>query len=284
MDSGSPPVEKPRPTGVSRPEGLSEAEASLRLRRDGPNRLPPPDHKTVVWTLVGVLRQPMVLLLIACTGVYAALGSLTDATVLGFSIVAVAAISVYQELRTQRVLEALRDLACPRSSVVRDGLVRRISSHELVVGDRLIVQEGDRLACDALLVEGHGLRVDESTLTGESVPVDKAAGGPGVADSLLQAGTLVVQGDGRADVIATGARTALGTIGRDVASIVARPSRLHEELARLVRVVGIVAVLVCGLAAALFAWRVGSWTAGVLVGLTLAMSIIPEECSASSGR
>ena len=265
-----------KPPGVSA-TGLSETEARLRLERDGPNRLPHPQHKSVLSLVGTVALQPMVVLLLACTLLYAVLGSLGDSAVLGLSIVAVAAISVYQELRTQRVLEALRDLASPRSTVLRDGAVKRISSQELVQGDRLIIEEGDRLACDARLVEAHGMRVDESLLTGESVPIDKTCFGDGDAARSLHAGTLVVQGDGMADVTATGIRTALGQIGHSLASMAPRPSRLQEQLKRLVRVVAIVALLTCVLAATAFALREDSWTAGLLVGLTLAMSIIPEE-------
>ena len=258
--------------------GLSEDEARVRLARHGPNRLPPAHHKSFGAALRSVALQPMVLLLLACTLLYALLGSVFDSVVLALSIVAVAAISVYQELRTQRVLEALRELASPRSTVVRGGVVRRIASQELVEGDRLIVQEGDRLACDATLLESHSMRVDESLLTGESVPVDKgtqaAAGEDGLA---LRAGTLVVQGEGVARVTATGIRTALGRIGGSLAALQPRPSRLHEELKRLVRAVALIALLTCLVAATLFAWRDGSWTAGLLVGLTLAMSIVPEE-------
>jgi Ca2+-transporting ATPase len=257
--------------------GLSEAEASARLQRDGPNRLPPPEHKTALGALVSVAQQPMVLLLLACTVLYAVLGSVSDSVVLSLSLVAVGAISVWQELRTQRVLEALRELASPRSVVVRDGVVRRIASQELVQGDRLIVQEGDRLACDAQLLEAHGLRVDESMLTGESMPVDKAAADDDAAARALHAGTLVVQGDGVAEVTATGARTALGRIGGSLALLQPRASRLQRELQQVVRIVALAAFTTCVLAAALFAWRDGSWTAGLLVGLTLAMSIVPEE-------
>ena len=257
--------------------GLSEEEAASRLRRDGPNRLPPPRHKTFAAALATAAAQPMVLLLLACTLLYAVLGSTTDSVVLGLSIVSVVAISIYQELRTQRVLEALRDLASPRSTVVRGGVVRRVSSQELVQGDRLIVHEGDRMACDARLCQAHGLRVDESLLTGESVPVDKAADSGERGADLLHAGTLVVQGDGAAIVEATGGRTALGRIGGAMTSIEPRPSRLHEQLTRLVRAVAFLALLTCVFAATVFAWREGSWTAGLLVGLTLAMAIVPEE-------
>ena len=255
--------------------GLSDDEAHARLLRDGPNRLPPPRHRSALAVVASVAAQPMVLLLLACTLLYGLLGEVFDAAALGVSICAVIAISAFQELRTQRVLEALHDLASPRSSVLRGGVVRRISSQEIVVGDRLLVEEGDRLACDAVLRHSHGLRVDESLLTGESVPVDKH---PGDADaSRLNAGTLVVQGDGVADVTATGPRTALGRIGGAIGAVAPRQSRLHAELKRLVQAVAIVALITCVVAAMLFAWRDGSWSAGLLVGLTLAMSIVPEE-------
>lgn len=262
-------------TASSSTGGLSTSEARSRLARDGPNRLPPPEHKSLFGMVKSVAMQPMILLLLAATLLYALLGSVGDSVVLSLSILAVAGISVYQELRTQRVMEALRDLASPRSTVVRDGVVHRISSHELVEGDRLIVQEGDRLACDATLLESHSMRVDESLLTGESMPVDKDTGDAQAA--ALHAGTLVVQGDGVATVTATGVRTALGRIGGSMAGLAPRSSRLHEELTRLVRAVAVLALLTCLIAATVFAWRDGSWTAGLLVGLTLAMAIVPEE-------
>jgi Ca2+-transporting ATPase len=255
--------------------GLSEAEAQARLLRDGQNRLPPPEHKSALRVVASVAAQPMVLLLLACTVLYGLLGDVFDAVALGASICAVIGISAYQELRTQRVLEALRGLASPRSTVVRGGVVRRISSHEIVAGDRLLVEEGDRLACDATLVEAHGMRVDESLLTGESMPVDKHPGDPEA--QLLHAGTLVVQGDAVALVTATGARTALGRIGGSLAGVAQRQSRLQADLKRLVRAVAVLALVICVVAATVFAWREGSWSAGLLVGLTLAMAIVPEE-------
>ena len=216
------------------PADLSGLKVRARVARGGPNRLPPPEHKTFGAALLSVALQPMVLLL-AATLLYALLGSVFDSIALLLSIVAVAAISVYQELRTQRGLEALHDLASPRSTVVRDGAVKRIASQDLVEGDRLIVQEGDRLTCDAQPFEAHSIRVDESLLTGESVPVDKGvASGEEGADA-LQAGTLVVQGDGVAQVTATGLRTTLGRIGGSLAAIAPRSSRLHDKLKRLMR-------------------------------------------------
>jgi Ca2+-transporting ATPase len=227
--------------------------------------LPPPEHNTPFAIVLSVAAQPMVLLLLACTLLYATLGSLFESAALGLSVVAVAVISVYQELRTQRVLEALGELSSPRSTVVRDGVVKRIASQELV--------PGDRLACDALLVQSHSMRVDESLLTGESIPVDKDGTAPNSPSARLHAGTLVDV----AMVTETGVHTAIGKIGKSMASVPPRSSRLHRELTHLVRGVAVLALLICGLAALVFAWREGSWTAGLLVGLTLAMSIVPEE-------
>jgi Ca2+-transporting ATPase len=258
------------------PCGLDQAQATLRLARDGPNELPAQGRTTWGSAAWSALCQPMVLLLLACTLLYAFLGSVVDSLLLSSSVAVVAAISVYQELRTQRVLDALRRLASPRSTVIRDGVACRVDSRDLVQGDRLIVQEGDRMACDARLVEAHALRVDESLLTGESEPVDKACGSDEAAVS-LHAGTLVVQGDGVAQVSATGTRTALGRISGAMAALPARPSRLHSELQRIVRNVALLALLTCVLCAAVYAWREGSWERGLLVGLTLAMSLVPEE-------
>ncbi|MEY4562485.1 MAG: hypothetical protein RLZZ618_1762 [Pseudomonadota bacterium] len=209
------------------PAGLTETEARERLSRDGLNRLQAPAHRTPWEALRLVMLQPMVLLLLACMVLYGVLGNLGDAAILMVSVLVVASISVYQELRTQHVLEALYQLASPRSTVVRDGVARRISSQELVEGDRLRVHEGDRLACDARLIRAHGMRVDESMLTGESAPVDKLH-----ADERLNAGTLVVQGDGEAIVVATGRRTALGKVGGAVAALADPRSHLNEGRGR----------------------------------------------------
>lgn len=254
------------------PRGLSADEVRLRQQRDGPNRLPRARRDGLFAALREALGQPMVLLLVACATVYGALGSVGDALLLAGSLLLVMAISVGQSLRSQSVLRALRDMASPRSTVVRDGVVQRIASVELVVGDRLVVQEGDRLACDAVLFEAHGLRVDESLLTGESTPVDKDAASP-----QLSSGTLVLAGDGVAGVVAIGAATVLGRIGDSMRSLQPPPSRLRVQLDRIVRRVAIAAFATCVVAALLFGWRDGSWTAGLLVGLTLAMAIVPEE-------
>jgi len=257
-------------------DGLSDAQAAQRQRSFGPNVLPAAGRKPLWRIGWDALTQPMFLLLLATAAVYAVLGELGDAAMLLASVLLVGALSIFQEQRTERVLEALKDLSSPRCTVVRSGRALRVASRELVPGDRLLVNEGDRLAADARLLPGHALQVDESQLTGESMPVAKLA--DHCADAArLHAGSLVVQGDGVALVTATGAATALGRIGSAMAQMRPRPSRLQDDLRRLVQRVAVLAMATCLFAAALFAWREGSWTAGLLLGLTLAMSLIPEE-------
>jgi Ca2+-transporting ATPase len=267
------------PAGVVQdpgPDGLSDSQAAERQRRFGPNVLPAAQRKSLWRIGWDALTQPMFLLLLATAAVYAVLGDLGDAAMLLVSVLLVGALSIYQEQRTERVLHALKDLSSPRCTVLRSGRPLRVPSRELVPGDRMVVTEGDRLAADARLLQGQSLQVDESQLTGESMPVAKLAHGEdGVAQ--LHAGSLVVQGDGIALVTAIGAATALGRIGGSLAQIQPRASRLQDELRRLVQRVAVLAMATCLFAAALFAWREGSWTAGLLVGLTLAMSLIPEE-------
>jgi len=259
------------------PQGLGDAQVRAQRLRDGPNRLPQAKPRSLWRIGWSALTQPMFLLLLATAAVYALLGELSDAGVLLLSVLGVGGLSVYQERRTERVLHALKDLSSPRCTVIRDGRAVRVGSQELVRGDRLVVDEGDRLAADAWLVESSGLQVDESQLTGESVPVPKRAAAPTEPEAQLQAGSLVVQGDGVAVVTATGVHTALGRIGGSLQRLQSRPSRLQQELKRLVQAVAVLALLTCVLAAAVYTVREGSWTAGLLVGLTLAMSLIPEE-------
>jgi P-type Ca2+ transporter type 2C len=270
------PAQTPSPA-----QGLSDDEARARLARDGPNRLPQAARRSLWRIALDVATQPMILLLLATTLAYAVLGNATDAIGLLVSVLLVGVIAVYQMQRTERVLESLRDLSSPRARVVRSGRVQRIASLGLVRGDLLLLAEGDRLACDAVLVRAHSLLLDESLLTGESAPVLKSAlpepALPPADEHRVYAGTLVVQGDGAAIVSATATATALGRIGASLAQIAPRASRVQAELKRVVRWVALAAVVTCLAAAALYAAERGSWIDGLLVGLTLAMSLIPEE-------
>src|SRR5512137_782168 len=153
--------------------GLSEDEAAGRLARDGPNELPSQRSRGLFTVVREVVREPMFQLLVAAGLLYLMMGKLSDALLLLSFVFVVIAITVIQERRTERALDALRDLSSPRALVVRDGVQRRIAGRDVVAGDTVILSEGDRVPADAILRRSAHLAVDESALTGESVPVRK---------------------------------------------------------------------------------------------------------------
>ncbi|HEY2388912.1 MAG TPA: HAD-IC family P-type ATPase [Candidatus Binatia bacterium] len=266
-------------------EGLSDVEAAERLRVDGANELSSEGRDGALALITGVAREPMVLLLGACAAVYLALGDLQDALVLSASVVAVIAISSHQTRKTERALAALRELSSPRARVIRERRELRIPSREVVRGDLLLVAEGDRVTADALLVAAANLQTDESLLTGESLPVAKAAAGDaavpvapgGDGSPCVYAGTLAVAGHGVARVYATGAGTELGKIGRTLAMPDTGTTHLARQVRQLVRAFAVASFVVCVTVAVGYAARYGDWTGGLLAGLALAMSMIPEE-------
>ena len=187
--------------------GLTEEQARHRLRSDGFNDLPSADHRTLLRIVGEVLREPMFALLLGAGAVYLVLGDMTEAAMLlAFATISVS-ITVVQETRSERVLDALRDVASPRALVIRDGQRRRIPGREVVRGDAIVLLEGDRVPADAVVAEANGLLVDESLLTGKSVAVHKvaASGQPalerpgGDSTPFVYSGTLVIRGEGTGD-------------------------------------------------------------------------------------
>jgi Ca2+-transporting ATPase len=222
------------------------------------------------------VREPMTALMAVAAGLYLALGDLREAIFLTGSVALVVVITLVQERRTERAVTALRDLTAPRALVVRDGAPLRIAARDVVVGDVVVVAEGDRVPADATLLEAHNVRVDESLLTGEAVPVTKLAEGE-EHTRVLRAGTLVVAGRGVAEVVATGAASEIGRIGKALATLEPEDTPLQAEIARLVRWLGTVAVLVCIAVAVFVGLRSGAWLEGALAGIALAIGMLPEE-------
>ena len=270
----------------SSPIGLSEIEARRRLKTEGFNELPRPDHRSTWRILLDVVREPMLALLIAGGGIYLALGELRDALILvafaGMSVV----ITVVQETRTERVLEALRDLSSPRALVIRESRRGRIAGREVVRGDLIVLGEGDRVPADARLLESRDVQVDESLLTGESMPVGKVATvGPVIGPSrpggdglpFVYSGSLVVRGSGVGEVIATGPRSEIGRIGQSLHELKSEPPRLRAETRRLVRLSALGGGIVSIVAVVLYAMFRGGWLDAVLAGITIGMSMLPEE-------
>jgi P-type Ca2+ transporter type 2C len=258
--------------------GLSSAEARARLAAEGPNALPASGRRDTLTIALSVVREPMFLLLIAGAVLYLLLGDVREALVLAASIVVVTVITVVQERKAERALEALRDLSSPRAVVVRDGREERIAGAEVVRGDLLVLSEGDRVPADGRLVASNDLMVDESLLTGESIPVVKhTGGGPEERDARVYSGTLVVKGHGRANVVATGARAEFGRIGASLADLRTEKTTLERETGRIVRFIAAFAVGLSVLLAAFYMATRGEPLSGILAGITLAMAILPEE-------
>lgn len=271
-------------SGMASSQGLSAAQAQARLAADGPNALPeeaPPSLLALMWT---VIREPMLILLLVAGAINFALAEPLDGTLLMAATVIVIGITIYQERKTANAVHALKDLTAPQATVLRDGQRLRIDARDVVVGDVLVVNEGDRVCADAVLFEAENIYVDESLLTGESVPVAKsisldqaqvAPGGEGTP--WLFSGTLLTKGHGLAHVRATGSLTQLGKIGHALSDINVGRTRLQTEVNRLVAVVAVVAFIAAGLVAGVYAMTRGEWLTGVLAGIATAMAMLPEE-------
>lgn len=266
-------------------QGLSEDEAAKRLLRDGFNELPSSQAHNLWRIAIDVLREPMLLLLIGTGAVYLLLGDPGEAAVLLVAIFAIIGITLYQERKTERALHALRDLSSPRALVIRQGARRRIAGREVVPGDLVVISEGDRIPADGIILECRNVLVDESLLTGESVPVPKLAGTPntelgrpgGDDTPNVFSGTLVVKGRGIIQVRATGLGSELGKIGTSLASLSPESTQIQKETNRLVKIFAVIGVLLCAIVVLVFGYTHANWLQGVLAGLTLAISMVPEE-------
>ena len=268
-------------------EGLSAASAAQRLQEDGPNALPG-DQRRSGWAIAReTLREPMFLLLLAAGVLYLVLGDLQEGLILFALVLVVLGLTLYQEGKTEHALAALRDLSSPRALVLRDGQPVRIAGIDVVRGDVLVLAEGDRIAADAVLFSGTEVQVDESLLTGEPVPVSKAAaanldaavlarpGGDG--QSALFSGTLLVSGHGLARVTATGPRSEIGRIGSALQTLKPEPSPLKKQTARLVKVLALLALVTSVLMVLAYGLLRGDWLAALLAGIALAMAMLPQE-------
>jgi Ca2+-transporting ATPase len=307
-------------------KGLSVSEAATRLRAEGFNELPSSKPRNIFVIAWEVVREPMFLMLVACGVIYLALGDAREALMLMGFVFVVMGITLYQERKTERALEALRDLSSPRASVIRDGRQTRIAGREVVRGDLLLLREGDRVPADAVLLHTTNLSADESLLTGESVPVRKQAvenqiaprggaptgsnpsvpanGGsatpwrdfpaaaplqesarPGGEDTPnLFSGTLIVQGQGVAEVRTIGAQTELGRIGKALQKVETEDTLLQQEMRRVVKRLTLIGLALCVTVIVLYALphmaALGArkaWLDGLLAGITLAMATLPEE-------
>jgi Ca2+-transporting ATPase len=272
-------------SNIAKLTGLTHAEAAARLQQDGYNELPTSKSRSMLAIAADVVREPMFLLLIAVCSIYLLLGDVREALPLMVAVAVVIGITIYQEHKTERALEALRDLSSPRALVIRDGVQQRIAGREVARGDVLALNEGDRVPADARLLWSSHLSADESLLTGESVPVRKRAmeekipsTRPGGDDlPYVYASTLIVGGKGVAEVSAIGFGTEIGRIGKALQTLEPGVTPLQHETRRMVRIFATVGLALCAMVVIVYGLTRSDWLNGFLAGLTLAMAILPEE-------
>jgi Ca2+-transporting ATPase len=266
----------------ARPSGLSEQEALERLAEHGPNRLredPPPSSLEI---LVHQFRSPLIYILLLAAGVTIIIGEHLDALVIAAVLALNATVGFVQERQAERSVRALMQLVAPRARVVRDGIDRVIDGVGVVAGDLVLLESGARVPADIRLIGTTALAIDESLLTGESMPATKStAAAPqdaGLADrpSIAFSGTVVSSGRGRGYVVATGVETELGRISESVRHEGERDTPLQRRMSRFARVIGAVVFLAAGAAVAIGLARGHELEEVLLAGVALAVSAIPE--------
>ena len=266
-------------------QGLTDEEVMERLAQDGYNELPSAEKRTLWHILLEVIREPMFLLLIACGTLYLVLGDVQEAVMLLGFVFVVIGITIYQEQKTEKALDALRDLSSPRALVIRNGEQQRIAGHDVVRDDIVLLSEGDRVPADTVLLSSTNLLVDESLLTGESIPVRKKAWDgavpmdrPGGDDQpFAYSGTMVVKGQAIGQVRATGPRTEIGKIGKALQTLETEDTNLQKQTGVIVKRFAAIGLCLCIIVVVVFALTRGSWLEGLLAGITLAMATLPEE-------
>lgn len=266
-------------------KGLTQKEVADKLLKDGYNELPSSKPKNLFQIALGVVKEPMFLLLVACGTLYLFLGDIQEGIMLLGFVFVVMGIEFYQEKKTEKALDALKDLASPRALVIREGETIRIAGREVVTGDIVILHEGDRVPADAMVLNSNNLLADESLLTGEPVPVQKREWKEGDkifipgGDDLpyVYSGSMIVQGSAVVRVTATALNTEIGKIGKALESVKEEPTQLKREMGTLVKRLAFIGIALCVLVIVIYTLTRGDLLKGFLAGITLAMAMLPEE-------
>ena len=254
--------------------GLSSKEAKRKLSQQGANELPTKKNDGFLQLVKDVVTEPMFLLLAVCGSLYILIGSFQEGVILLSTVFIIISITVFQRQKTENALHALQELASPRALVIRDGKELRIPGRELVAQDIVLLFEGDRIPADGQLIECNGLEVNESILTGESLPVAKSLE---ETRSAVYSGTLVTKGQAVMTVTKTGQKSKIGTIGKSLLGIHASKTPLQTEMKKLIRNLGIIAIVVSVAITFIFFIQRGQFIPSMLSGLATAMALIPEE-------
>ncbi|MET9182265.1 cation-translocating P-type ATPase [Kitasatospora aureofaciens] len=259
--------------------GLTATEAARRLAEHGPNEVTA-DHRVPLWARIAAqLRDPLITVLLSAVALTLAIGDHPDAVVIALVIVVNTTVGVVQEVRAESAVAALSRLSAPAARVLRDGEQRKVPSAGIVPGDAVALAEGDIVPADARLVESAALLVDESILTGESLPVTKAVEAAAPGDDTVRAGTTVLRGRALAVVTATGAESALGRIAALLRPR-PEPTPLQRRLAGLGRVLAAVAVGLCAVVFVLGLLRHQPPGEMGVTAISLAVAAVPESLPA----
>jgi len=268
-------------------QGLTEEQVKQKIAAEGFNELPSSKPKSLIHIALGVIKEPMFLLLVACGALYLFLGDVQEGLMLLGFVFVIMGIEFYQEKKTEKALDALKDLASPRALVIRNGVEKRIAGRDVVTDDIMILQEGDRVPADAIVLYAVNLSADESLLTGEPVPVRKAEWTEGTAQArpggddlpFVFSGSMIVQGNGVARVTSTALNTEIGKIGKALNEVKEEPTKLKREMGSLVKKLAFIGIGLCLVVIAAYTLTRGSehLLQGFLAGLTLAMAMLPEE-------
>jgi len=266
-------------------QGLSQSQVQSRLAEDGFNELPGKEQRSFLHIILEVLREPMFLLLIACGGLYLLLGDMQEALMLLGFVVFIIGITIYQEQKTEKALDALRDLSSPRALVIREGVQQRIAGRDVVRDDIILLSEGDRVPADSILLSAVNLQVDESLLTGESIPVQKKAlkSAANLSSDIeeklywVYSGTMVVKGQAIAQVKSIGQQTELGKIGKALQTLKDEDTLLQRQTGLIVKRFSLIGLVFCAIVIIVYGITHSNWIEGLLAGLTLAMATLPEE-------
>ena len=258
--------------------GISTFEAKALLKQHGYNELPSAKPKNIWKIALEVIIEPMFLLLLACGSIYVLLGDYTEGLILLCWVFIIIFITFYQHRKTEASLEALRKLSSPRALVLRDGIQIRIAGREVVPGDILLLNEGDRVPADAIILESSYLTMDESLLTGESIPVLKQSTNENSNNiNLIFSGTLVIKGKAKAKVLSTGTTTQFGKIGLTLQSISSDKTRLQEEMKTVIRNLFFISGFISLGIFLSYYFTTGGFLQSLLNSLAAAMALLPEE-------
>ena len=251
--------------------GLSSEEAFLRLQKDGPNVLFNRKGRNLWGLALGILSEPMILLLLLATVLYFLLAQYQEGYMLLFAIILVASISFFQTVKSDHALRELGKLTEPRVELLRDGVLKLLPATEIVCGDLVLAEEGMNIPCDGMIIRAYDLTLNEAAMTGESVPVCKNHG-----DKIF-AGTLVSSGSVFFEASATGLRSELGKLGKSMEDLPKEKTPLQKQIDKFVRSMAWVG-LGAFLSILCLHWlETRDFIHSLLRGLTVAMALIPEE-------